>query len=100
NYRAVAGVNGSLGGAWSYDAYALYYYTSLFQREDKFLDYAAVNRALQVTTDQSGRPVCISGGRCAPYDIFNTGGVTPQQLDYLYTPGTDGGSNSEQIFED
>jgi iron complex outermembrane recepter protein len=58
---------------------------------------AAVNNALQVTTDQSGRPVCISGGSCVPYDIFTTGAVTGRQLAYLTINGNDGGANSEQI---
>ena len=99
NYRVVGGVEGKLGDGWSYDAYALYYYTSLFQTYNNFLSYAAINNALQATTDQSGHPVCTSGGNCIPYDIFRTGAVTAQQLAYLYEVGTDGGSNSERIVE-
>jgi iron complex outermembrane recepter protein len=99
NYRLVGGVDGALGDGWSYDGYVLYYYTSLFQMYQNFLSTAAINKALQVTSDQSGRPVCISGGSCVPYDIFSTGAVTAQQLAYLYTLGTDSGSNSEQIVE-
>ena len=97
NYRAVAGANGKLGAAWTYDAYVLYYYTSLFQSNLNYLNYAAINNALQVKTSNSGRPECIVGGSCVPYNIFTTGGVTAQQLSYLYTPGTDSGTNSEQI---
>ncbi len=99
NYRAVAGIEGQPGAAWSYNAYALYYYTSLFHASENHLNLAAVSDALQVTTKQSGRPVCISGGSCVPYNIFTTGAVTPQQLAYLYITGTDSGSNSEQILE-
>jgi outer membrane receptor protein involved in Fe transport len=98
NYRVVGGVDGALGEGWSYDAYALYYYTSLSQVYQNFFSNAAITRALQVTTDAFGRPVCISGGGCVPYNIFNAGAVTAQQLAYLYTPGTDDGSNSEQIL--
>jgi iron complex outermembrane recepter protein len=97
NYRAVAGSNGSLGEAWTYDAYALYYYTSLFQSNLNYLNYAAINNALQVKTNASGAPECIVGGSCVPYNIFTSGAVTPQQLSYLYTTGTDSGTNSEQI---
>jgi len=99
NYRAVAGIDGHLGAAWSYDAYGLYYYTSLFHANENYLNLAAVNDALQVTTNQAGRPVCLSGGSCVPYNIFTTGAVTAQQLAYLYLSGTDSGSNSEQILE-
>jgi iron complex outermembrane receptor protein len=97
NYRAVGGATGKLGAAWSYDAYLLYYHTSLSQSDLNYLGYAAINNALQVKTNDSGRPECISGGSCVPYNIFTTGGVTAQQLSYLYTPGTDRGTNSEQI---
>jgi len=97
NYRAVVGLDGTLGDTWVYDAYALYYYTSMFQANTNFLNYAAIDKALQVTTDQAGRPVCISGGNCVPYNIFSTGAVTARQLAYLYAYGTDSGSNSERI---
>lgn len=99
SYRTVAGVAGNLGKAWSYDAYALYYYTSLSQSNVNYLNYAAINRALQVTTDSAGQRVCVGGGSCVPYNIFTAGAITPQQLNYLYTPGTDGGTNTEQIVE-
>jgi len=97
NYRGVVGLDGTLGDEWMYDAYTLYYYTSMFNALTNFLNYAAIDKGLQVTTDQGGRPACISGGNCVPYDIFTTGAVTARQLAYLYAYGTDGGSNSEQI---
>jgi len=97
SYRAVSGIEGKLSEDWSYDAYALYHYTSLSQVYNNYLSTAAIDNALQVTTDQSGRPVCISGGTCVPYDIFSSGAVTQQQLAYLNTVGTDHGANSERI---
>ena len=99
NYRAVAGIGGNLSDAWSYEVYALYFRTSLSLTNQGFLSYDAINNALQVTTDRSGRPVCISGGDCVPYNIFKTGAVTAQQLAYLTRSATDGGTNSEQIIE-
>jgi outer membrane receptor protein involved in Fe transport len=99
NYRAVAGMDGAFGSAWSYNAYGLYYYTSLYQDQQNYLGLAAINNALQVTTNSAARPVCISGGSCVPYDIFAAGGVTGQQLAYLYENGIDGGANSEEILE-
>ncbi|HVS75955.1 MAG TPA: TonB-dependent receptor [Steroidobacteraceae bacterium] len=95
SYRAVAGVDGELGSAWSYDAYGLYHHTSLYQANLNYFNYAAVNRALQATTNGAGQIVCISDGGCVPYDIFTTGGVTASQLQYLYTPGTDSGASTE-----
>ena len=97
NYRGVVGLDGVIGGAWNYDVYALYYYTSTFNVATNSLNYAAIDKALQVTTDQGGHAVCISGGNCVPYNIFTTGAVTPRQLAYLYAYASDDGSNSEQI---
>lgn len=99
NYRAVVGVNGRLGNAWSYGAYALYHYNSLSVTHDNYLNLAAIDNALQVTTDHLGHAVCISGGSCVPYNIFTTGAVTAQQLAYLNVTGHDRGGNSEQILQ-
>jgi outer membrane receptor protein involved in Fe transport len=99
NYRAVAGIGGKLSEAWSYDASALYYRASASRKNENYVNYAAANKALQVTTDRSGRPVCISGGSCVPYNIFTTGGVTAQQVAYLSISTTDDGANTEQIIE-
>jgi outer membrane receptor protein involved in Fe transport len=95
SYRAVAGIEGHVGEVWSYDAYGLYHYTSLFHSNLSYLGLAAIDNALEVTTNSAGQPVCISGSPCVPYNIFSTGAVTPAQLSHLYTPGTDHGANSE-----
>jgi iron complex outermembrane recepter protein len=97
NVRAVLGVNGDLVAGWSYDAYASYYYTTTFQQNAQYLDYTKVNDALQVTTNAQGQPACISGGTCVPYNIFTEGGVTSAALNYLQTPGTAYGNNTEQV---
>ncbi|MGH9561615.1 MAG: TonB-dependent receptor domain-containing protein, partial [Terracidiphilus sp.] len=69
-----------------------------FQSNTNYLDLAKINNALQVTANpMTGTPVCVSGGQCVPYNIFKTGGVTPAALNYLQTPGTAEGNNTEQI---
>jgi iron complex outermembrane receptor protein len=99
NYRAVAGVNGDIVQGWTYDAYGQYYYTTLFNSNGGYLDYAKITNALQVTTSPTtGQPVCISGPPCVPYNIWTTGGVTPDQLAYLTSPGTGFGSVTERII--
>jgi iron complex outermembrane receptor protein len=97
NFRVVTGLQGGLGDAWSYDIYDSYYYVTAFASNLNYLDYPSISNALQVTTGPKGTPVCISGGRCVPYDIFTSGAVTPAQLAYLSTPGTSDGSNTEEI---
>ncbi len=98
NFRFVAGTTGEVMNGWTYDLYGSYYYTMTFQANDNYLDYAKVGNALQVTTGPTGAPVCISGGAsCVPWNIFQTGGVTAAQLNYLQTPGTATGNNTETI---
>jgi outer membrane receptor protein involved in Fe transport len=97
NIRAVLGSRGDLSDAWSYDLYGSYYYVTTFQSNTDYLDYSKINNALQVTTNAQGQPVCISGGQCVPWNIFTEGGVTPAALNYLSTPGTAYGNNTEQV---
>jgi outer membrane receptor protein involved in Fe transport len=87
NYRMVAGLRGELGPAWSYDGYAQYYYVQFYNSNNRYLNFERITNALQVTT-AGGAPVCISGPPCVPYNIFSDGGVTQDQLDYLYSDGT------------
>jgi len=97
NFRFVLGTKGDVIDGWNYDLYASYYSVNTFQANDNYLDYANAGNALQVTTNAAGAPVCISGGRCVPWNIFQTGGVTQAALAYLDTPGTAQGVNTEQV---
>jgi outer membrane receptor protein involved in Fe transport len=96
NYRAVVGVKGALGDAWHYDAYGQYYYTTFFNVNKQYLNFAAIQNALQVT-GTAANPVCISGSPCVPYNIFQDGGVTSAALQYLYLDGSAFGTNSQRI---
>ncbi len=93
NYRAVLGTKGDFADAWSYDLYGQYYYTTFFQSSAKFLNFQSIGNALQVT-GTAAAPSCVSGPPCVPYNIFSDGGVTPQQLNYLYLTGTGQGTDT------
>ncbi|MGA2777526.1 MAG: TonB-dependent receptor [Steroidobacteraceae bacterium] len=98
NYRAVFGTKGDFADAWSYDAYGQYFYTSFYDANEKYLNFQAIANALQVT-GTAAHPVCISGAiGCVPYNIFSDGGVTPQQLAYLYELGTANGTSTERTL--
>ena len=60
NYRAVGGVRGEIGPAWSYDAYAQYYYVQFYNTNNRYLNFQSIANALQVTGTPTA-PVCISG---------------------------------------
>lgn len=96
NYRGVLGLRGDLNPQWRYDAYGQYYYTTLYSSNTNYLNFQAITNALQVT-GTAADPVCISGGSCVPYNIFREGAVTPEQLAYLYTPGTAYGTVTQKI---
>jgi outer membrane receptor protein involved in Fe transport len=97
NFRLVVGTRGDVIDGWTYDLYGSYYYVNTFQANYNYLSYANADNALQATTNAMGQPVCISGGQCVPWNIFKTGGVTQAALNYLETPGTASGNNTEQI---
>jgi iron complex outermembrane recepter protein len=97
NFRLVIGAKGDVIDGWTYDLYSSYYYTTTFQANNNYLDYAKAGNALQATTGPTGAPVCISGGQCVPWNIFQTGAVTRAALNYLDTPGTAQGNNTEQV---
>ncbi|MBV9697982.1 MAG: TonB-dependent receptor [Gammaproteobacteria bacterium] len=97
NYRAVLGTRGELADGWGYDAYGQYYYTTLYNSNSRYLNFANVDQALQVT-GTAANPVCISGPPCVPWNIFNEGGVTQDQLAFLYTNGTAYGAVTQKIL--
>lgn len=104
-YRVVAGFRGDITPEWRYDAYFQHGKT---QRSSTYLnDFSIVRlgRALQVRADDRvdddgvpvnpetfGTPQCITllegtDPNCVPWNIFQLGGVTPESLAYLQTPG-------------
>ena len=94
NYRTVIGATGDFANAWSYDAYGQYFYTSFFDSNQKYLNFQGITNALLVT-GTAANPRCISAAQgCIPYNIFSDGGVTQQQLNYLYERGTATGSST------
>jgi outer membrane receptor protein involved in Fe transport len=93
NYRAVLGMKGDFLEAWNYDAYGQYYYTTYNNQQNNYLSYAKIDNAL-LATGTAANAQCVSGPPCVPWNIFSDGGVTQQQLSYLYLLGTTSGNNT------
>ena len=93
NYRAVLGTNGEFAGAWNYDLYGQYFYTTLFNANQKYESFTNIGNAL-LATGTAANPRCITTASpgCIPYNIFSDGGVTQAQLKYLYLAGTTSGT--------
>jgi iron complex outermembrane receptor protein len=104
SFREVLGVRGAIADAWHYDLY-LQTGKTLVQRSH-FNDFSRARsiRAMDVVTDPvSGRPACRSAldgsdPQCVPYNIWTIGGVTPEALAYLQTPGFLKGSASLDVW--
>ena len=103
SYRGVVGARGDLNDAWSYDLTAQYsraQYTNIYRNE---FSNTRLARALDVVTDPvTGQPVCSSvvagiDADCVPYNIFKSGGVTQEALDYLQVPLLATGWTTQQV---
>jgi len=103
SYRAVLGMKGDLGSAWIYDAYYQYGRTLLSETYKNDFSVTRLSRAIDVVTDPStGEAVCRSvldgsDPNCVPWNIFTPGGVSPESLDYLQTPGFQRGLNTQMV---
>jgi iron complex outermembrane receptor protein len=102
-YRIVGGMRGDLLRGFSYDASYQYGHVAVTDTHSNDFSTSRLLKALDVIADPTtGLPVCrsvVTGAdpNCVPYDIFTTGGVTPQALNYLQVPGIYTGTVEETI---
>jgi iron complex outermembrane receptor protein len=100
-YRYVVGLRGDLNDNWNYDFYMQYGRVGFNQVQTGFFRTSAIVNALNVVS-VNGTPTCVSvvngsDPACVPYNAFQIGGVTRQQLDYLETPSTSSGNLHERV---
>lgn len=103
SFREVLGIRGSFAEHWDYDVYASY--GSVVFQESYANDFSITRsgRAMDVIPDPvTGAPVCRSvvdgtDPNCVPYNIWSLGGVTPEALAYLQTPGFQRGETSQTV---
>ena len=92
SYRAVTGVRGDFGNAWSYDAYLNYGEVKYASVYDEDLSVDRMLRALDAVSDPAtGEAVCASvldgsDPACVPWNVFESGAVTQAMLDYITLP--------------
>ena len=103
SYRYVLGLKGDVLKNWDYDLYAQQakvVYQQIYRND---FSIARITRALDVVTNPAtGLPVCRSvldgtDPACVPYNIFTLGGVTPEALSYLQTPGHASGFTEQKV---
>ncbi|HEU4809543.1 MAG TPA: TonB-dependent receptor, partial [Sphingomicrobium sp.] len=111
-YRIVGGMRGDAARGISYDAYYQYGRTTRNEsylndfsvtRLARAIDAIAVLNGVQVDPSTPGAQIACRAAftgidpNCVPYNIFQAGGVTPEALQYLQTPGFQRGVINEQI---
>ncbi|UTA48792.1 TonB-dependent receptor [Simiduia sp. 21SJ11W-1] len=102
-YRGVFGVQGDINNAWRYDLSYQYSEVDMRNRNGNYFDIGKAKRGLDVTTDTDGNPVCASvvdgsDSNCVPWNVFETGGVTQEQVDYLSQQYFERGTTDQEIF--
>lgn len=99
--RGVVGMRGEFGTTWSYDAFLNYGEGEFSQIYDEDISITNMLRALDVVSDPaSGQPVCASAlsgtdPQCVPWNIFQSGAVTQEAVDYITLPIYFAGSTSQ-----
>jgi len=107
SFRGVIGFQGEINDTWGYDVYGQYGTTIYAQNYQNDFSLQRLKKALNAVTDGSGNIVCRvnadadlsnDDARCVPYNIFQVGAVTPQQLAYLQIPAFQDGSTTEIVL--
>ena len=96
DYRTVLGAKGDIDANWHYDAF-FQYGSSLFAEEYRN-DVSLFKTALALD-NCVGAPTSGFGSGCAPWNIFQGGGVTKAALNYIETPGFEEGQDTEMVVE-
>jgi iron complex outermembrane receptor protein len=112
DYRVVAGLKGDPIRGVSYDAYWQFGRTLRNETYKNDFSVRRLSQALDIVANPAvgglagvpvGTPICrglLNGTAdtgCVPYNIFQTGGVTPEALAFLQTPGFQRGRINEGI---
>ena len=69
-------------------------------RNGNYFDTARLNQALNAELDDDGNIVCSAGADdgCVPYNLWNTGGVTDDQVAFLSQEYYESGTTSQEVF--
>ena len=111
DYRVVIGTKGDIAKGISYDLYGQF--SNIIFQENYLNEFSIVRgvRATDVVANPTlngvpgvaaGTPVCRSllngqDPNCVPYNLFQTGGITPAAVNYLQVPGFIAGNTKETV---
>ena len=104
SWRGVFGVRGDINDAWRHDTFLQYSEVSMKSAYQNDLSITKIARALNAVPDPvTGEPVCqsvVDGSDpvCVPWNVFETGAVTPAMADYLALPLLARGATDQFIY--
>ena len=102
--RIVLGARGDVNDVWRYDAFYQHSEVSMENTYQNDLSVTRLTRALDVVADAEGNPVCrtaLPGGAdtaCVPWDLFTTGNVSPEALEYIVLPLFARGTTNQTVI--
>jgi outer membrane receptor protein involved in Fe transport len=103
SFRGVFGFRGEINDTWRYDTYYMYSQVNMTNTYENDLSSPNIARALDAVEDpETGEIVCQSvldgsDPACAPWNVFEAGGVTQEALDYLVLPLFARGTTKQEV---
>lgn len=87
-WRGVFGVNGRLGGDWTWDAYVTHGESETYVANPQTLHYRRYYAAIDAVRDSNGNIVCRStlaglDPGCVPFNPFGQGAPSPEAMAYV-----------------
>lgn len=98
-YRYLFGMRGDINETWRYDASYQYAEVDMRNVNSNYLNTANAKEALLATRDDDGNIVCTSGNsNCVPWNLWETGGVTPEMLAFYNQQYFERGTTDQTVF--
>jgi outer membrane receptor protein involved in Fe transport len=104
SFRGAFGLRGDINDTWRYDTYYLYSRVEMANTYNNDLATPNIAKSLQAVVDPAtGNIVCQgvldgSDPGCVPWNVFETGGVSQEALDYLVLPLYARGTTDQTIM--
>jgi iron complex outermembrane receptor protein len=99
-FRILGGLRGDINETWRYDVSYQYAEVSMNNRNGNYVNVAKADNALVAETDGAGNVVCSDdgGGFCVPWNIFQTDGVTDEQVGYYGQQYFETGTTDQEVW--
>jgi iron complex outermembrane recepter protein len=94
-FRILAGFRGEINDSWRYDASYQFAEVDMRNRHSNYVNVARAEEALLVNPDGT----CASGREgCVPWNIWQSGGVTPEQTAFFAQTYNENGQTDQEVF--